>query len=319
MNKHAIIPLLIGLVVGIVALKLGYDYLAKMKTQNGPDLGPVQKVVVANKNLILGTKLTDKDISVVFMPGKCIPEGTLKDPKEAIGKTLKMSLLAKMPVGLAMVGPGDGLEGVIPDGLRAVAVKVDEFTSVGGLLKPGVKVDVMGTFTFRKSGGGNVTISKTVLQNVEVRAVGQQFKPDAGLVETSGKAKIQARSVTLLVTTDQAEILQLAASSGTIRLAMRAAADDKSSITKGVTLNQLVATDNYGAESGTFENLFATGAKGKQGSTARTLNLDEPYLVEIINGKKTEQIYFAAPDSDKRVESGKEAKPGLESLQAQGE
>ncbi len=322
MNKHAIIPLVIGLVVGIAALKIGYDYLAKMKKQGGPDLGPVQKAVVAGKNLPLGTKLTDKDIVAVYLPVKCLPEGAIKDSKEVIGQTLQLSLLAKMPIIKSMVGPGEGLEGVIPYGFRAVSVKVDEFTSVGGLLKPGVKVDVLGTFTLKKSSGGNITVSKTILQNVEVRAVGQQFKPDTGVTDAAtSKPKVQARSVTLLVKSDQAEALQLAASSGSLRLALRSAVDDKQANTKGITLSQLIAPDfmGAGAGGGTFGNSIALALYGKSSATAGTINPDEPYMVEVINGGKMEQLYFASPESDKRVDAKKDGKSDPEPVQAQGE
>jgi len=303
MNKHALIPLVIGLVVGLGALKIGYDHLNKIKNRGGQGMGPTQTIVVSTKEIPLGTKLSDKDLTVVSMPVKLVPEGAVTDAKEVIGQTLKTTLTPKMPVLKRMVGPGEGLEGVIPPGYRAVAVKVDEFTSVGGLLSPGTKVDVLATFTIRKASGGTETVSKLVLQNVEVRAVGQQYRPDDNTSNADPSKLKLSRSVTLLVKTDQSEALQLAASMGSIRLALRSALDDKSASTKGITLSQLVPLDGTkvdSAEMGTFGELAS--ARGKRGNLTQQ-NANDPYRVEIMNGDKVEHVYFASADSDKRVEA----------------
>jgi len=302
MNKHALIPLLIGLVVGLGALKIGYAHINKMKNKGGQTMGPTQTIVVSTKEIPLGTKLSDKDLTVVSMPVKLVPEGAVTDAKEVIGQTLKTTLTPKMPVLKRMVGPGEGLEGVIPPGYRAVAVKVDEFTSVGGLLSPGTKVDVLATFTIRKASGGTETVSKLVLQNVEVRAVGQQYRPDDTTSSANPQKLKLSRSVTLLVKTDQSEALQLAASMGSIRLARRSALDDyKSTLTKGITLSQLVPLDGAkvdSAEMGTFGELAS--AKGKRPNSL-SQNENDPYRVEIMNGDRVEHVYFASADSDKRV------------------
>ncbi|MFA5866234.1 MAG: Flp pilus assembly protein CpaB [Phycisphaerae bacterium] len=307
MNRHALIPLLIGLVFGIAALKFGYDYVSKMKNQGAPDFGPMQKVVVASKNLPMGTKLSDADVNVVSMPTKLTPEGSLASSKDIIGQTLRTSLTSKMPIIQSMVGPGEGLEGVIPSGYRAVAVKVDEFTSVAGLLRPGVKVDVLATFNVQRKSGSSETISKLVLQNIEVRAVGQQFKPEETVTD-SAKLKV-SQSVTLLVKSDQAEVLQLAASMGSIRLALRSANDAKSESTKGITLTQLVPLDGLGDDAvnptTAIGSLFSSVTK-KPAVNYTHKKINQPYTVEVTNGDRTEEIYFASADSDTRIVPKKE-------------
>jgi pilus assembly protein CpaB len=306
MNKHAMIPLAIGLIVGIFALKLGYDYMNNLKSQGGNDMGPTAKVVVAGKDVPLGTKLTEADVTTVLMPKKLLPEGTFADPKEVIGQSLKASVSGKMPILKDMVGPGEGLEGIIPSGYRAVAVKVDEFTSVAGLLRPGSKVDVMATFNFRKDGGGSETISKLVLQDVEVRAVGQEYRSE-NMENVSAKVK-PSRSVTLLVKSEQAEALQLAASTGTIRLALRSATEDSSpSQSKGMTLSQLLRLNGQGEHpttSGSLEKLFAFLSSPKATQAVHKtpqVKKDEPFVVEVLAGNQTETIYFASANSDRRV------------------
>jgi pilus assembly protein CpaB len=298
MNKQTIIPLVIGLAIGLVALKIGYDYVSKLKSQAGNNMGPVQKVVLARNTLYMGSKISEKDVTLVSMPTRFIPEGAIRDIKEVVGQTTKITTLAKMPILLNTLGQGEGLEGIIPIGYRAIAVKVDEFSSVGGLLKPGCKVDVLGTFKFKKPSGCTETISKLILENVEVRAVGQTFRREE--TDTlSAKAK-PSQSVSLLVRDDQAEVLQLAASTGAIRLALRSVTDDKPSNSKGVTMAQMLFQEGgMKLSSGSFGTALASlGAK--KSSTLKSPN--DPYMVEVITGTKLEQIYFASSTSDKRVE-----------------
>jgi pilus assembly protein CpaB len=307
MNKHAVIPLAIGLLVGIFALKLGYDYLSKMKNQAGPNFGPMIQVVVAGKNIPLGTKLTDKDVVLMTMPKKLAPEGTYTELKEVVGQSIRVSLTAKLPILKDMIGPGEGLEGIIPVGYRAVSVKVDEFTSVAGLLRPGVKVDVLGTFNFRSTNGGTETISKVVLQNVEVRAVGQEYRSE-NMENVSAKVT-PSRSVTLLVKSEDAESLQLAASSGTIRLALRSATEQESSAeTKGVTMSQLLRLGNgdqmlTAKSNSSFKDLFSfmTNAPAQAPASKKQVKKDKPFAVEVIKGNTSERIYFASANSDIRV------------------
>jgi pilus assembly protein CpaB len=311
MNKHALIPLAIGLLVGIFALKLGYDHVVKSQAKGGNDMGPTAKVVTASKNIPLGTKLTAEDLTISEIPTKLIPAGTFSDPKDVIGQSIKNPITLKMPILADMIGPGEGLEGIIPDGYRAVAVEVNEVSSVGGLLRPGTKVDVLATFKIRIArdcGGGTETISKLVLQDIEVRAVGQQFRPE-NMENVSEKVK-PSRSVTLLVKSEQAEALQLAASVGTIRLALRSATESPSpSQSKGITLTQLLSSNSQGtnpAASTSLNKLFAMFTQSNQKAAQNinrkaTVKKAKPFVVEIMRGNEIETIYFASPNSDRRI------------------
>jgi pilus assembly protein CpaB len=306
MNKHAMIPLAIGLLVGIFALKMGYDYMNKLKHQGGTNFGPATQIVVANQNIPLGSKLTAKDVKLEMIPKKLAPEGACTDVKEVIGQSLKSSVSAKMPIMKEMIGPGEGLDGIIPVGYRAVAVKVDEFTGVGGLLRPGVKVDVLGTFSVKR-GGRTERISKVVLQNVEVRAVGQEYRPE-NMENVSSKVK-PSRSVTLMVKSEQAETLELAASSGTIRLALRSVSDDEpASQGKGITLSQMLrlnpSPENQDPSKSLSKLLSMFNPQTKADASAETNSSKkhDPYVVEVLTGSKMERIYFASASSDQRVE-----------------
>lgn len=314
MNRDVLIPLIIGLFVGILAIGLGYMYVNKVSGKNSSDLGPTDRVVIAKEDLSAGEVIDKNKIAVVNMPKNLIPKGAVKDPKEVLGKAVKEEIVAKMPILSGMVGPGKGLEGIIPEGYRAVTVQVDEFTGVAGLLRPGAHVDVVGTFKVRDDKGRTDYISKLILQNVEVRAVGQNYtEKDAD----SPKAKL-SRSVTLLVKPEQVEKLQLAASTGKIRLALRPAFDNEPVRTRGHTLVKLLY-DNPVSEldkdgsGGLFPKLlslvFMKGGKNAQKDSKELAEKGvsketkkEPFAVELIKGDTNEVLYFESPDSDKRVD-----------------
>ena len=309
MRKQALIPLAVGLIVGIAALKLGYDRMDTQSQTKAPDIGPVEKVVVATQDIPAGVTLEEKHLTVVEMPAKLVPADAVTDAEKLIGQTLRTATAAKMPVLTSMVGPGQGLESMIPEGYRAVSVKVDEFTGVAGLLKPGDRVDVAATFKFRGPEGSE-TLSKIVLQNVEVRAVGRKFQDDK-----ADALEKMSRSVTLLVKPDQVERLQLAASCGTIRLALRGQLDNRPAFTTGTTLAKVLANqgDANGnkASSDMFSRFFALAHK-KQAEPVRVkvepkpvektpAPKVEPYVVEVLVGDKVERILFESPHSDRRV------------------
>ncbi len=308
MRKQAIIPLAVGLVVGLIALKLGYDHLCRLEQANSRT-GPTEKILVATRDIPVAVNLTVQDVKLVDMPKQFVPEGVLVDPKKVIGKSLKVSTAKRMPILASMVHTGKGFGGVIPEGYRAVSVKVDEYSGVAGFLQPGAFVDVVGTFKLRQDDTGIThTISKIVLQGVEVRAVGQKFREDVG-----GKEVDLVRSVTLLVKPDDVERLQLASSSGKIRLALRAPLDLGHKVTSGVTMATLLREDDQfqqggstaGSLAGGFWDLFSNKSGNTQDFAMTSSTEGQPYLVELISPEKIENIYFESAHSRKRIKVDK--------------
>jgi len=301
MRKQALIPLLIGLGGGLFAMKLGWNYVQQIQAKSSGPAGPTAKIVVAKHDLAMGTVLTEADVALANMPETLVPKDALQDPKKAIGQTLKQTVPAKLPILGESLGADKGFRGVIPSGYRAVAVKVDEYTGVAGLLKPGDRVDVGATFTFRDAETNRQqSLSKVVLENVEVRAVGQQFGDSSN--STGAKIKEQlSRSVTLLVKPSEMERLQLATSNGEIRLALRAPLDDGAGKTQGITMVKLLGgSENLTnpAASGTFPTPAQAKVVAEERSAADT---PKPYEVVVMSGAKTERVYFESRDSDRRV------------------
>jgi pilus assembly protein CpaB len=124
-----------------------------------------------------------------------------------------------------------GLAPIIPSGMRAMAVRVNEIIGVAGFILPGMRVDVL--VTGRPPSGATSDITTTVLQNITVLSANQQMQPD------NRGQPISATVVNVLVTPEQAEILTLAGNEGRIALVLRNAIDQKIEETKGHDTNGL--------------------------------------------------------------------------------
>ncbi|MFB3775991.1 MAG: Flp pilus assembly protein CpaB [Bryobacteraceae bacterium] len=176
-------------------------------------------LVVAAQPLPVGVQIKPGDLKVVRVPKDRVPAGSFQKIEEVVGRPVVSNILLDEPViagRLAERGSGFGLAPVIPPGMRAVAVKVNEVVGVAGFVLPGMRVDVL--VTVRPPGEGGARTS-TILQNVPVVSAGKQIQADS-----SGNA-VNAPVVTLLVTPEQAEILTLAGNEGRIQLVLRNSAD----------------------------------------------------------------------------------------------
>ncbi len=191
----------------------------------------MKNVVVANNPVPLGAVVKSSDLKIVSWPAQNAPPGTFSKIEEVVDRVALSNILVEEPVlegRLAARGSGVGLSGIIPPGMRAVSVRVNDVISVAGFVVPGSRVDVMVTATPR--GGDNQAgpITRTILTNIQVVSAGRNIQPDA-----KGQAENVA-VITLLVTPEQAEILSLAANEGRIQLALRNNMDTNQPATGGV-------------------------------------------------------------------------------------
>jgi pilus assembly protein CpaB len=131
---------------------------------------------------------------------------------------------------LAARGSGLGIAPIIPVGMRAVTVRVTEVVGVAGFVLPGMRVDILLT---GKPPDSYDVVTTTVLQNITVLSAGQTYQPDA-----KGQA-INASTVTLLVSPDQAETLTLASQEGRIQLVLRNGSDHNIEKTPGREVREL--------------------------------------------------------------------------------
>jgi pilus assembly protein CpaB len=194
------------------------------------------KVVVAATDIELGSKINPQMLTAVDWPAASTPPGAFKDAKELQDRVLRVSVQrgeAVLERKLAPSGTQGGLSAVIADGKRAMTVRVNDVVGVAGFALPGNYVDVL-VNAQREVGKGlpSKPISITVLDHVLVLAVAQE----AGRDETKPKV---VSAVTLELTPQDAEKLDLARSVGALSLVLRNQLDRNEVATHGITKTQL--------------------------------------------------------------------------------
>jgi pilus assembly protein CpaB len=214
-----------------------YQMTARSSSPNRkPEASDTKDMVVTTRPLGVGVIVKPADVKIAKIPADGFPKGAFSKVEEVLDRPVISNMLLEEPVmegRLATKGSGLGLAPTIPVGMRAVSVRVNDVAGVAGFVLPGMRVDVLVTGHPPSSEG---TITNTVLQNMLVLSAGQTIQADA-----RGQA-IQAPTVTLLATPDQAETLTLANSEGRIQLVLRNSSDQTIESTPGRYVAEL-----YGA------------------------------------------------------------------------
>jgi len=227
-NKRAFIVMTLAILFGLTAVLFASRWLL-----NQPS-GANGRIVVAAGDISLGQRLTPEMFKLAEWPADSVPKGAFTDPQKLDGRVLKTNILVGEPVveaRLAPQGTQGGLSAVITEGKRALTVRVNDVIGVAGFALPGNYVDII--VSMQKDAGSNPNareqaISKIVLERILVLAVAQEVNRD----ETKPKV---VNAVTLEVTPEQAEKLDLARSVGTLSLALRNQVDPQSTQTDGAT------------------------------------------------------------------------------------
>jgi pilus assembly protein CpaB len=205
-----------------------YNYMQSMQVRT--ESLPTRPVVVAASDLELGAELRPDDLRVVQWPQSAMPMGAFSSPEEIVGRGLVMPVIQNepiLPMKLAGKDAGSGLPVVIPEGKRAVSVRVNEVIGVAGYVLPGTRVDVLATASPTDKREDMTT--KLVLSNVQVLAAGTKIEQDG----EQGKP-MSVNVVTLLVTPEESEKLTLGATEGKIQLALRNPLDKEMPETPGI-------------------------------------------------------------------------------------
>jgi pilus assembly protein CpaB len=238
---------------------------------------------------------------VVQFPGESTPDGAFDDPLKLEGRVAIMNIGAREPVTearLAPIGTAGGLSAVIPEGYRAMTVKVDDVVGISGFIMPGTLVDIVVVIQPADTAQQD-PISKIVLQNIKVLANGQNIdQPDDQREANSVKA------VTLLVTPEQAEKLALASSEGKLQLVMRNSTDQGDEETKGINKRTLLDGDRAKPqpEPGSLKSEQPQGEPKPRRVRAHTVVRSAPAVspspekprssVEMIEGSKKRSVDF---------------------------
>jgi pilus assembly protein CpaB len=207
------------LMIGGLALALGAFaslWVYKSLQGRGPSSNePGTDVIVALDDVQVGARIEDHDVRIAKFPASGLPAGAYSRKSQVLGRGVIIPISKGefiLPSKLAPENAGSGLPSLIPPGMRAVSVRVNEVVSVAGFVGPGTRVDVLLTGT---PNGSTENQTTTVLQNVAVIASGHTLERNA-----SGEAQ-NTPVITLLATPEDAERLTLASSEGKIQLSLR--------------------------------------------------------------------------------------------------
>ncbi|HEY6121864.1 MAG TPA: Flp pilus assembly protein CpaB [Pyrinomonadaceae bacterium] len=226
-NKRFFVVLAGALLFGLLAAVTVSRYLSSAQAYS-KDL---RQVAVAKVAIPIGSKIIAEQVMVVPFPKESTPDGSFETAEKLAGRVAVTNIAAREPITearLAPEGTAGGLSAVIPEGYRAMTVKVDDVVGISGFIMPGTLVDVVVVIDPGDRGSQD-PISKIVLQNIKVLANGQNIdKPESSREANSVKA------VTLQVTPEQAEKLALASTEGKLQLVMRNSIDQGDEQTKGV-------------------------------------------------------------------------------------
>ena len=225
MDRRFWIVLSASLLWGLVVA--GFFYRVAAGSGRRPRLGPEKAMVVAAQALPLGATLTRESVKLRNVPESLFPAGGFSRIEEVVGRPVISTIQAEEPVVEARIaarGSGLGLGPLIPPGMRAMAVRVNDVVGVAGFVLPGMRVDVLVT---GRPPGRAEAYTRTVLQNITVLSAGQT-------IDTDGKGQaINTPVVTLLVSPADAETLTLSNSEGHIQLVLRNSSDQQVAGTRG--------------------------------------------------------------------------------------
>jgi pilus assembly protein CpaB len=290
MNKRFLAVLGFAFVVASSASLLLYRLMSNRQPAKAAPAAV--RIAVASRDLDMGTVLREEDIKLQDWPGE-VPVGASIRSQDVVGRGVITKIFAKEPildVRLAPKGAGGGFAAIIPKGMRAVAVPVNEVVGLAGFVVPGMHVDVLISGQPPNAPASLGTLTKTLLQNIEVLSSGQDFKKDP-----EGKP-ITVQVVNLLVTPEQAEQLSLASHQTTIQLVLRNPLDRDESKTPGTAIASLF----------TGTKIKLGGLQGEteprpraRAATPPPLPLvvppakkEAPYVMEIISGKTKSESKF---------------------------
>jgi len=250
-NTRAIVVILLSILAGVAAVILAARWVGQQAAENTTPL------VVASRDLELGAPLAAAMLQVIPWPSGAVPDGSFKDLKKLEGRVTRSQVFKGEPILEPKLVPegskGGALPSMISGGKRAISVHVNEVVGVAGFALPGSFVDIMVNTTDSK----NKVISKIVLRRILVLAVAQEASRD----ETKPKV---VNAVTLEVTPDEAEKIDLARSIGTLSLVLRNPTDRNETETAGVHREELLGKETVPP--------VATAAAASAGAPARPVS-----------------------------------------------
>ncbi len=281
--KRPIVFVILAAMGAMLAAIVVFSAIRKRESEVQRAMAHTVEIVVAANDIPLGAKLERDSVKLARWSRDSVPQGGFTDPQAVAGSFAKNEFVANEPVVASKLFMGQMTSGVmpllIPAGMRAMSMPVDEVSDIAGFVAPHTRVDIL--VAVAGTGPGEPSFSRIVLQNIEVLAVAQEIEHVKDQPEV-------VKVVTLLVSPTDAEKLTLASREGLLRLAMRNYSDAKIVATKGIGLPDLL--HEGGALGSTLPVMQiqpapAVNARPAHGPTA--------FRIEVMrDGKSSEAISF---------------------------
>jgi pilus assembly protein CpaB len=291
--RRPIVYGLLAVMAAALAAMVVFSTLRKREAEVQNAIAHTADIVVAAHDLPIGTKLDAAALKTARWSRDAVPPGAYTDTQALAGAFVKSGFVANEPIVASKLFTGQMAGGVmpllIPPGMRAMSVQVDEVADIAGFVQPHTRVDILVAIS---QGTDQQSFSRIVLQNVEVLAVAQEIE------QTEDKPTV-VKVVTLLVTPADAEKLGLASHEGSLKLAMRNYSDNKVVSTSGANIKDLLRT-------GGAASMPLMQAQAQPMAAHRTVALlppgPRPLTVEIMrDGNSSESISFVRSGSAGQV------------------
>ena len=295
MRQRLFIIVAIASLAGLLASYLVYSVVAQLQAK-APDVGN-QPIVVAAVNIGLAETITKDHVKVVPWPKASIPPGALTSLEQAHGRVVRSAIVAGEPLIDAKLAPelsgrGGIMPMLVPEGQRAVTIKVDDAIRETGFILPNSRVDVLVSISSTNPNADR--IAKTILQDVLVLASGQT-------VELRDNKPVQMTTVTMALTPDKVERLTIAQTEGRLFLVTRNLNDKTVVQTSGATRATLLGSDAPAAPARTV-------SAPRPAPPVRTVAIPPPapeaITVTVFRGAKASEHRFVRVGKEDWAERG---------------
>jgi len=286
MNKtRVILVVVVAILLALLASVGIYRYLSEKGRAVEEARLKTVGIVVAVVDIPVGATINANQVALTAWPKDLYPKDSFSDLKSVVGRAVRRDFLRGEPIVASKLVPSDKGSGllslIVNEGKRAFTIRVNEVVGVGGFIVPDTRVDVILTTS---PPGGNERVSKIILENMLVLAVGQ-------IVEQKENKPITVNTVTLSVTPEEAEKLALASNDGTIQLVLRNFMDFDNVVTLGATKARVLA----GYRPSEPEQKPTTSKKKRLSRRSRPTVLPvtkKTFTVEVIKGNNRSEEKF---------------------------
>jgi pilus assembly protein CpaB len=290
MNVKKFLPLIVAAGLGLIALVIAHSGFGH---DSGKAKDQTVRIIVAKDSVAPGQALTTDNLTEQAIAGTAVPEMAHTTMNDLLGRVTIAPMVPGQPVldaFLAAPGALGGLPALVPPGMRAVTIDVNETTGVAGLIAPGAHVDIV---TVLNQGEHERTIARTIASYVPVVAVGQRLAANRPDGDTS-----MARTVTLICKPREAELIKLAYTSSSPSLVLRGNGDVGPADAQGVAYTDLLGKPMEGPKE---KPVVVEGPAPTTQATQVAMAQPAPSHVRHIKmylGDKVEEVSFDMPDKD---------------------